>query len=288
MNCRRPIFQDVRVRQALGLAFDFQWTNKALFYGQYTRTNSFFSNSYLAATGLPSGLELSYLEPFRNNIPPEVFTTPLTSPDSTDKGGLRGNLRKAQTLLQDAGWTIQDGVLRNKEGKKFSFEILLVSPFFERVIAPYVRNLEKLGMEVDYRTIDLALYKDREQNFDFDMVVHVYGQSLSPGNEQKNYWHSESADHTGSQNLAGVKDPVVDALVDKIIYAQTQEELTAACKALDRVLWYGYYLVPNWYLNVHRLAYRNSFLRPDTLPLYYNPFQLLMTWWSRESVENSK
>lgn len=288
MNSRRSIFKDVRVRQAMGLAFDFQWTNKALFYDQYTRTNSFFSNSYLAATGLPSGLELSYLEPFRKTLPAEVFTTPLTAPDSTDKGGLRGNLRKAQKLLQDAGWTIQEGVLRNSEGEKFSFEVLLVSPFFERVMAPYVRNLKKLGMEVDYRSIDPALYTDRLQNFDFDMIVHVYGQSLSPGNEQKNYWHSESADHAGSKNLAGVKDPVVDQLVEKIIYAQTQEELTAACKALDRVLWYGYYLVPNWYLNFHRIVYRNIFLQPKTLPLYYNHFQLLMTWWSKEGVDGSK
>ncbi len=287
MNSRRPIFQDVRVRQALGLAFDFQWTNKSLFYDQYTRTSSFFSNSYLAATGLPSGLELSYLEPFRKELPAEVFTSPLTPPDSTDKGGLRNNLRKARKLLQDAGWTIQKGALRNKEGKQFRFEILLVSPSFERVMAPYVRNLKKLGMEVDYRTIDPALYADRIQNFDFDMTVHVYGQSLSPGNEQKNSWHSESADRPGSKNLAGIKNPVVDVMVEKIIYAETQEELTAACKALDRILWYGYYLVPNWYLNVHRIAYHNSFLQPDTLPLYYNHFQLLMTWWNKESAKDN-
>lgn len=285
MNSRRQIFQDVRVRKAMGLALDFQWTNKSLFYEQYTRTTSFFSNSYLAATGLPTGLELSYLELFRKDLPPEVFTTPLSSPDSTDKGGMRGNLRKARKLLQDAGWTIQDGVLRNKEGKEFRFEILLVSPFFERVMAPYARNLEKLGMVVDYRSIDPALYTDRVQNFDYDMIVHVYGQSLSPGNEQKNFWHSESADHPGSKNLAGIKDPIVDQMVNKIIYAQTQEELTAACKALDRILWYGYYLVPNWYLNVHRLAYRNIFQQPDVLPLYYNYFQFLMTWWSKESMK---
>ncbi len=287
MNSRRQIFQDVRVRQAMGLAFDFQWTNKSLFYEQYTRTTSFFSNSYLAATGLPTGLELSYLEPFRKDLPPEVFTTPLSSPDFTDKGGLRGNLRKARKLLQNAGWTIQDGVLRNKEGKDFRFEILLESASFERVMAPYVRNLEKLGMVADYRTIDPALYTDRVQNFDYDMIVHVYGQSLSPGNEQKNFWHSESADHPGSKNLAGIKDPIVDEMVGKIIYAQTQEELTAACKALDRILWYGYYLVPNWYLNVHRLAYHNIFQQPDVLPLYYNYFQLLMTWWSKESMKDN-
>lgn len=288
MNTRRPIFQDVRVRQALGFAFDFHWTNKSLFYDQYTRNDSYYSNSYLAARGVPTGLELSYLEPFRGQLPDEVFTTPLSSPDSTDRGGMRANLRHARDLLRQAGWEVRDGVLQNKEGKPFRFEILLASPSFERVMAPYVRNLKKLGMEVDYRKIDPALYTDRIQNFDFDMVVHVYGESLSPGNEQKNYFHSESADRKGSKNLAGIKNPVVDALVEKIIYAQTQEELTAACKALDRVLWYGYYLVPNWYLNVHRIAYHNKFLQPATLPIYYTPQQLLMTWWSKKGSSKSQ
>lgn len=284
MNTRRELFKDVRVREALGLAFDFEWTNKALFYNQYMRSNSFFSNSYLAATGLPAGLELSYLEPFRNSLPADVFNTPLKAPDTKGKGGIRRNLRKAKKLLADAGWTVQDGVLKNKTGKQFSFEILLVSPSFERVMAPYVANLKKLGVTVDYRTIDPALYTDRVQNFDYDMIVHVYGQSLSPGNEQKNYWHSESAKRPGSKNLAGISDTVVDNLLEKIVYATTQKELTAACKALDRVLWYGHYLVPNWYLNVHRLAFHKKFARPDTLPLYYNHYQLLMTWWMAKGL----
>jgi len=288
MNTRRSLFKDIRVRKALGLAFDFQWINKALFYNQYTRSTSYFNNSYLAATGIPSGLELSYLEPFRNTLPKEIFTTPLTPPDSNDKGGLRANLRTAKQLLKEAGWNIKNGVLQNKDGEKFHFEILLVSPSFERVMAPYVKNLKKLGIKVDYRTIDPALYTDRVQNFDFDMIVHVYGQSLSPGNEQKNYWHSESADQKGSKNLAGINDEVVDTLVEKIIYANTQEELTAACRALDRVLWYGYYMVPNWYLNVHRLAYHNRFNQPESLPLYYNHYQLLMTWWNKEAGAVSK
>jgi len=279
MNTRREIFQDVRVRKALGLAFDFEWTNKSLFYNQYIRSNSFFSNSHLAATGLPDGLELSYLEPFRKSLPADVFTTPLKAPDSKGKGGMRKNLRQAKKLLADAGWTIQNGILKNDTGKPFSFEILLVSPTFERVMAPYVVNLKKLGITVDYRTIDPALYTDRVQSFDYDMIVHVYGQSLSPGNEQKNFWHSESVNRPGSKNLAGISDKVVDSLVDTIVYATTQQELTAACKALDRVLWYGYYLVPNWYLNVHRLAFHKKFARPETLPLYYNHYQLLMTWW---------
>ena len=284
MNTRRSIFQDFRVRKALGLAFDFQWVNKSLFYNQYTRSSSYFNNSHLAATGIPEGLELSYLEPFRNTLPSEVFTTPLAPPNSNGKGGMRTNLRQARKLLQEAGWTIKNGILQNSEGKPFQFEILLVSPSFERVMAPYVSNLKKLGIKVDYRTIDPALYTDRVQNFDYDMIVHSYGQSLSPGNEQKNYWHSESADRKGSRNLAGIKDPVVDAMVEKIIYAKTQEELTAACKALDRILWYGYYVVPNWYLNVHRLAFHNKFSQPETLPLYYNHYQYLMTWWSKDTA----
>ncbi len=282
MNTRRLLFNDVRVRQALGLAFDFDWTNKSLFYDQYTRSSSFFSNSYLAANGLPSGLELSYLEPFKDSLPGEVFSTAPGAPHSDANGGMRANLRQAKELLRESGWIVKDGVLQNADGTPFRFEILLVSPSFERVMAPYVNNLKKLGIVVDYRTIDPALYTERVQKFDFDMIVHVYGQSLSPGNEQKNFWHSESADHPGSKNLAGIKNPVVDAMVEKIIYAKTQEELTAACKALDRILWYGYYLVPNWYLNVHRLAYHDKFSQPDTLPLYYNHYQLLMTWWNKD------
>lgn len=279
MNTRKEIFRDPKVRQALGLAFDFEWTNKSLFYEQYTRSNSFFSNSYLAATGVPEGLERSYLEPYRTKLPDAVFSTPLQAPQTSGKGSVRKNLRQARKLLAEAGWTIQDGQLKNSEGTVFSFEILLVSPSFERVMAPYVANLKKLGMRVDYRTIDPALYTDRVQSFDFDMIVHVYGQSLSPGNEQKNFWHSESAVRKGSKNLAGIANEVVDDLVEKVIYATTQEELAAACKALDRVLWYGYYLVPNWYLNVHRLAYHKKFAQPENLPLYYNHYQLLMTWW---------
>ncbi len=282
MNTRRPLFKDAKVREAMGLALDFEWTNRSLFFNQYARANSYFSNSPLAATGLPTGLELEYLEPFRKQLPAEVFQRELTPPMTSGKEGLRTNLRRAAELLREAGWTIQDGILKNKAGMAFHFEILLVSPSFERVMAPYVNNLKKLGIQAEYRTIDPALYIDREQKFDFDMIVQVYGQSMSPGNEQRNFWHSTSADMLGSKNLAGVKNPAVDALVDKIIYAQTQDELTAACRALDRILWYGYYLVPNWYMDGHRLAYRNIFKQPETLPLYYDHMQLLMSWWMKD------
>ncbi len=282
MNTRKELFSDRKVREAMGLAFDFEWTNKSLFFDQYSRSNSFFSNSYLAATGLPAGLELTFLEKYRDQLPPEVFTRPLQAPVTEGKTGLRNNLRRAKGLLGEAGWTIQDGVLKNSAGIPFSFEILLSSATFERVMAPYVKNLEKLGMQVRYRTIDPALYEERLQKFDFDMIVHTYGQSQSPGNEQRNFWHSESAAKNGSNNYAGIQSPVVDDLVEKIIYAPTQDELTAACKALDRVLWYGYYLVPNWYLDGHRLSYYDIFQQPGKLPQYYNYIQLLMTWWRKD------
>jgi microcin C transport system substrate-binding protein len=278
-NTRRQIFADQRVRRAIGLAFDFEWTNTALFFDQYTRCNSYFSNSFLAATGIPKGKELALLEPFRSQLPAEVFTTAPTPPSTRPPDGLRKNLRLALKILKEAGWAIKNGVLQNKDGQPLSFEILLVSPSFERVMAPFVKNLKKIGIKATYRTFDAALYGARIKKFDFDMVVNVYGQSQSPGNEQRDYWSSTSADRKGSRNLAGVRSPAVDALVDKIVYAKTEQELVLASHALDRVLWYGYYVVPNWYLAAHRLAYSKKFRQPETLPLYYNPYQLLWTWW---------
>ena len=278
-NTRRALFSNPKVRQALGLALDFEWINKTLFFNQYTRSNSYFSNSDLAAVGLPGPAELKLLEPFKDQLPPEVFSQPLLPPSTTPPGSLRANLRRAKKLLAEQGWQVKDGLLTNRNGTPFIFEILLVSPSFERVMAPYVKNLAKLGIKASYRTIDPALYSDRLKNFDFDMVVNVFGQSQSPGNEQRDYWSSSSAARKGSRNLAGVNSPVVDSLVESIIYAETQDDLTAACKALDRVLWYGYYVVPNWYLAFHRIAYSSKFSMPDTLPLYYNPYQLLYSWW---------
>ena len=284
-NTRRPFFKSRKVRQALGLAFDFEWTNESLFFKQYTRANSYFSNSDLAATGLPGEAELKLLKPlaekYPDAMPPEVFTTPLTPPSTTPPDSLRGNLRQAKKLLNEEGWQVKDGVLTAKDGSKLEFEILLEGAFFDRVMAPYVKNLAKLGIKASYRMIDPALYQDRIRSFAFDMVVNTFGQSQSPGNEQRNYWTSAAADREGSGNLAGIKSPIVDSLVDSLIYAKTQDELTAACKALDRVLWYGYYVVPNWYLAYHRVAFADKFKMPETLPLYYNPYQLLWTWWAK-------
>ena len=284
-NTRRPVFKSRKVRQALGLAFDFEWTNESLFFKQYTRANSYFSNSELAATGLPGEAELKLLKPlaekYPDAMPPEVFTTPLAAPSTAPPDSLRGNLRLAKKLLNEEGWQVKDGVLTAEDGAKLEFEILLDQAFFDRVMAPYVKNLAKLGIKASYRMIDPALYQDRIRAFDFDMVVHTYGQAQSPGNEQRNYWTSAAADQEGGGNLAGIKSPAVDSLVDSLIYAETQDELTAACKALDRVLWYGYYVVPNWYLAYHRVAFADKFRRPETLPLYYNPYQLLWTWWAK-------
>ena len=280
-NVRRPFFSDRRVRKAVAMAFDFEWANKALFFDQYTRCNSFFSNSELAARTTPDAEELKLLTPFRDQLPKEVFTEPMVPFSTKPPDSVRGNLKKAKKILAEAGWTVRDGRLVNSDGTPFEFEILLGSSSFERVMASFAKNLEKLGIKVDYRSIDSALYTRRLDNFDFDMTVQVFGQSQSPGNEQRDYWHSSSADRIGSRNIIGIKDPVVDQLVDKIIYANTRQELVVACRALDRVLWYGYYVVPNWYLARHRVAYWNIFERPRTLPLYYNYFQAVMTWWMK-------
>lgn len=280
-NTRRKIFSDVRVRKALNMAFDFEWINKALFFGQYERNESFFSNSYLAAKGIPQGLELQYLTPFKNQLPQDVFTQPLQTTRYEKRQDTRANLKKALALLGEAGWTVQNGKLCNKEGIPFTFEILLASPTFNRVIAPFEKNLKRLGIDVIYRIVDPALYMERVRKFDFDMVVHVFGQSLSPGNEQKNFWSSAAATREGSGNLAGIQSPVVDDLIKKIIYRDTPEQLTAATRALDRVLWYGYYVIPQWHTAAFPLAYANKFQQPDKLPLYYDYFQLLMTWWQK-------
>ena len=279
MNERRPLFSDRRVRRAIALAFDFEWTNQALFFDQYRPSVSFFNNSELAAKGLPSAEELKLLEPFKEKLPAEVFTTPPTPISTAPPSSRRRNLLEARELLNKAGWRVKDGVLSNRQGKPFRFDILLASPSFERVMGPFVKNLARLGIKAAYRTVDPSLYTRRVQNFDYDMVVTVFSQSQSPGNEQRNYFHSSSRDRKGSRNLIGLADPVIDSLVEKVIAAESAKELMTACRALDRVLWYGYHVVPNWYIDHHRIASRNIFSRPATLPTYYSPEQLLMTWW---------
>lgn len=282
-NLRRPLFQDVRVRRALSMALDFEWSNRKLFYNQYRRCDSYFSNSELAARGIPQGEELALLEPFRDRLPPLLFTQTWQPPRTDPPYSLRDNLRQARVLLQEAGWFYRDGALRNARGEPFHFGIMLVQKGFERIVAPYARNLGKLGITVEYRTVDPALYQRRMDTYDFDMIVAGFGQSQSPGNELLGMFHSSAAVQEGTRNLMGISDPVVDALVEKVIYAKDRHALVTAVHALDRVLLWGEYLVPHWYIGTHRIAYWDRFGRPDSLPLYYNAEDwMLATWWSRE------
>jgi len=276
-NTRRAKFADRRVREALGYAFDFEWTNKNLFNGAYTRTRSFFSNSELASSGLPGPDELKLLEPFRDQLPPEVFTKEYRPPRTDGTGNARRNLRKALKLLRAAGWTFRDGrLVDGKTGAPFEIEFLIVSPAFERVIAPFVKNLEKLGVSARIRLVDTAQYQKRLEQFDFDIIVATIGESLSPGNEQRNFWSSAAADTPGSRNYAGIRSPVVDALIDKIISADSRKALIAATRALDRVLLWGHYVIPQWHIRYFRVAYWNKFSRPKITPKYGLGFD---TWW---------
>lgn len=279
-NLRRPLFKDIRVRKALTLALDFEWSNRSLFYNQYERNDSYFSNSELAARGKPSEAELKLLEPYRDQLPPELFEKPWQPPSTAAPGSLRANLRRAKALLQQAGWEYRDGALRNAKGEPFTFNVMLVQKGFERIVAPFARNLAKLGIEVEYRTVDGALYQRRFETFDFDMVVSSFPGSQSPGNELMYMFHSSSADQEGAYNLMGLKSEVVDALVREVIYAADRKALLTAVHALDRVLLYGYYLIPHWYIGNHRIAYWDRFSMPETLPLYYSPESwMLSTWW---------
>jgi microcin C transport system substrate-binding protein len=275
-NTRRPFFQDRRVREGLAYVFDFEWLNKNLFYGAYTRTKSYFSNSELASNGLPNAEELKILEPFRGKIPEEVFTKEYQPPKTDGSGNIRENAREALKLLGEAGWTIQSGKLVNAKGESVQFEIMLDDSSFERVALPFVKNLERLGIDARVRTIDTAQYQNRLDGSDFDMIVNVFGQSLSPGNEQRDFWSSESANIRGSRNLAGIKDPVVDKLIDLVIKAPDRKSLIARAHALDRVLLWGHYVIPNWHLQLFRVAYWNKFSRPAISPKYELGFD---TWW---------
>jgi microcin C transport system substrate-binding protein len=279
-NTRREKFKDVRLRRALSLAYDFEWANDRLFYNQYVRADSYFSNSELAAQNLPEGKELALLEKYRDQLPAEVFNRQWKPATTIAPDSLRKNLIQARDLLADAGWTIQDGVLKNKKGEIFELDILLVQNGFDRIVAPYAHNLKKLGIKTNYRKVDSSLYKHRMDTFDFDMVVHSFPSSVSPGNELMNMYHSSSAKIKGSNNIPGMTNPVIDDLVLAVIQSNDREETVIASRALDRVLLVGEYLVPNWYINVHRVAYWNKFGIPKTQPLYYDPITwLLKAWW---------
>jgi microcin C transport system substrate-binding protein len=284
-NLRRPLFQDPRVRQALAYAFDFEWSNKNLFYDAYKRTRSYFDNSELAATGLPQGEELKILEPFRGRIPDEVFTTEYNPPRYDGSGNIRDGLREALRLLKEAGWSIKNGKLVNdRTGQPFEFEILLVQPEFERIVLPFVRNLERMGITARVRTVDASQYQKRMDTFDYDMAVESFGQSLSPGNEQRDYWGSAAADEEGSRNVLGIKNPVIDALVEEIIKAPDRASLVARTRALDRVLQWGFYVIPHYHTDVTRVAYWDKFRRPEIAPKYGIG---LDTWWVDPKAEQT-
>ena len=287
-NLRRRKFSDPRVREAFNLAYDFEWANANLFYGQYTRTASFFSNSELAATGLPKGRELEILEPLKDKIPPEVFTKTYANPVNKNPGDMRKNLRRAMKLFRAAGWKLDaKGVLRNVAGEPMEVEFLLVSPAFERIVLPYARNLKRIGVRAAVRTVDSAQYERRVKSFDFDIIVAGWGQSLSPGNEQRNFWGSAAADRPGSRNYAGIKDPAVDALIEQIIFAKTREDLVAATRALDRVLLWSHFVVPTWHITYERTARWDRFGKPARIPEHAVGFPDIW-WWDEKKAKKIK
>ena len=275
-NLRRPRFDDIHVREALNWAYDFEWTKKNLFYGQYARTGSFFQGSELAAKGAPSEAELTLLEPFRGQVPDKVFARAFENPVTDGSGKIRTNLRQARALLQKAGWQIEDGRLK-KNGAVFTIEFLLVQPAFERIVAPYIKNLAKLGIEAKIRTIDPTQYQNRVTNYDYDAIVMSFGQSLSPGNEQRDYWSSAAADRPGGRNYIGIKDKAVDALVENLIFAKTRQQLITATRALDRVLIANHYVMPQWHSPYERLAYWQDLQRPKNMPKHGLGFPTI--WW---------
>ncbi len=276
-NTRRPLFQDRRVREALGYAFDFEWMNKTLWYELVSKPESYWPNSELGSRGLPEGEEKEILERYRGRVPDEVFTKPFRTPTTDGSGNLRDNVRAGLRLLGQAGWTIKNGKLTNAKGEVFQFEILSAQPGIDRLVLPYVKNLERLGITASLRIIDSAQYSNRADDFDYDMVVGVPAQSSNPGNEQREYWGSAAAATRGSNNTAGIKDPVIDELIELVIAAPDRNSLVQRTRALDRVLLWGFYMVPQLYTPGSFLAYWDKFGRPDKAPTYALGFA--DTWW---------
>jgi microcin C transport system substrate-binding protein len=277
-NTRKALFQDPKVRDALTYLFDFEWTNKNLFYGAYTRSRSYFSNSELAATGAPSADELKLLEPLKGQVPDEVFTKQYDPPKTDGSGDIRDNLRAALKLLGEAGWSLKSGKMVNAKGEPLQFEFLLSQDQadFQRVVLPFSQNLKRIGIDMAVRSVDPAQYENRMQSFDYDMTIIVIGESLSPGNEQREYWTSATADEKGGQNYMGIKNKAIDALVDDVINAKDRAGLVTATHALDRVLSWGHYVVPNWHFPYFRVASWDKFARPKVSP----PYALALdTWW---------
>ena len=287
LNTRRPLLQDVRVRQALGLAVDYEWMNRQMFYNSYQRVRGLFGNTSCAATGMPSAEELALMTPWRGKIPDAAFG-PADEPPRTDRphdpavGGLRENLRRAQKLLADAGWTVQNGTLRNAQGQPFVLEYLDSNEGGARVVTPWMRNLEKLGVTLRFRPVDFALYQQRLQKFDFDVTTIAYAGTANPGQEYADLFGSQAADTEDSGNLAGVKSPAVDALLDRMVSAKTKPDYLAACHALERVITHSHVFIPQWYSGTHRMAYNAWRLeRPTVTPPYFRgETWAIDTWWA--------
>ncbi len=279
MNSRRATFAQDKVREAMGLMFDFEWTNRTLFNDAYRRTLSYYPNSEFSASGLPVGQEWLLLSPYRDQLPAALFTQPYSLPRTDGRGIPRETLRRALGLLAEAGWKLDGQRLLNSAGQPLRFEILLVNPNLERILQPYVENLASIGVDAHLRTVDRAQYKQRLDQFDFDMILMTLDQTLSPGLEQWQYFHSSQATVKGSKNYAGVANPIVDRLLEALLNAQSRDEQLAAGRALDRVLLWQHYMIPNWYLNYHRLAYRNRFAFVTTPPYTLG----LSAWWMKAS-----
>ena len=281
-NIRRPQFQDPRVRRAFNLAFDFEWANKNLFYDQYARISSYFDNSELKASGLPQGRELEILKEVKDQVPAEVFTSEWKNPVNVAPADARRHLAEAAKLLTEAGWRPKGGVLTNDKGAELTAEFLLVQPDFERIVQPYKAALDKLGVKSSIRIVDTSQYQRRRDTFDFDIIVASFPQSESPGNEQRDFWGSEAAGKEGSRNIIGIRNPAVDKLTDKIIMAKDRNDLVAATRALDRVLLWNHYVVPQFHTPFERLAMWNMYRHPDKLPSRSSSF--LQVWWYDESA----
>jgi len=285
LNLRRDLFRDRRVREAICLMYDFEWQNKNLSYGFYKRTRSFFGNSELEAKGLPSSEELKILEPLRGKIPDEVFTAEYNPPVTDGSGNIREQARKAIALLKEAGWEIKDGKMTDKAGKKVAFELLLNDAAFERLALPFKQNLERIGVDMSVRTVDTSQYRRRTDGYDFDVIIDLWGQALSPGNEQREFWGSKAADLPGGRNTIGIKDPAIDQLIELIIAAPDRESLIMRTRALDRVLQWHQFVIPQFRSGKELVAYWNRFSRPEKVAKY-SPIAF-DTWWLDEAKDRA-
>jgi microcin C transport system substrate-binding protein len=279
LNNRRDKFKDARVRRAFNFAFDFEEMNKQIFFDQYQRINSYFDGTDLASKGLPEGLELAILETVRAEVPPEVFTTPYSNPVGGNPQNVRENLREALRLFKDAGYEVKNTKMIDPKGQQINVELLVEQPAFERVMLFYAPSLQRLGINATVRQVDPAQYENRLRSWDFDVIIASWPESLSPGNEQRYFWSSEAADQPGSRNFAGIKNPAVDKLINRVIFAKSRAELEAATRALDRVLLWNFYVVPQWTYPFTRTARWDRFGRPEVLPKYAEPDFLEVWWW---------